>query len=92
MMPVMRSTVRIEDDLLEALKRRAEAEGVSLTRALNTVLRSGLKAVGGAEEPRPRFVQRTVSMGPALVNLHKAREVAALLEDDALVSKLAERR
>ena len=34
----MRSTVRIDDDLMKALKARADAEGTSLARTLEAVL------------------------------------------------------
>jgi len=45
----MRSTVRIDDDLLQTLKARAEREGTSLTRTLNAVLRTGLVAANSGE-------------------------------------------
>ena len=35
----MRSTVRIDDELMVELKAKAEAEGISLTRMLNRALR-----------------------------------------------------
>ena len=47
----MRSTVRIDDDLFEALKAHAERRGTSLTRALKAVLREGLNV---ANESRAR--------------------------------------
>ena len=49
----MRSTVRIDDDLMEALRARSEGEGLSMTRMLNRLLRSGLAAESGATR-RPR--------------------------------------
>ena len=41
-MSTMRSTVRIDDDLMIELEARAHAESVSLTRILNRTLRAGL--------------------------------------------------
>ena len=85
---VMRSTVRIDDDLMIALKARAHAESVSLTRVLNRTLRAGL------DRPRPDgsrarpFVQKTAAMGRPKVDLDKALVLAARLEDDEVVRKL----
>ena len=84
----VRSTVRIDDDLLEALKTHAERQGTSLTRALNTVLRQGLKVANDSRTAAP-FVQRTVSLGGALFEVDKALSTSASLEDDAIAAKLA---
>lgn len=84
----MRSTVRIDDDLMIALKARAHAESVSLTRVLNRTLRAGL------DRPRPDgsrtrpFVQKTAAMGRPKVDLGKALALAARLEDEEVVRKL----
>ena len=86
----MRSTVRIDDDLMEALKARAERDGTSLTRALNATLRSGLKASNEAP-PKKRFAQRTASLGMMHVQGHKALALATALEDEETLAKLAAR-
>ena len=39
---IMRSTVRIDDDLMAELRARARAERLSMTRLLNRVLWAGL--------------------------------------------------
>ena len=91
MMTRMRSTVRIDDDLMEALKARAGSEGTSLTHALNAVLRQGLKVANESRTGR-RFEQRTVSLGGALFETDKALSVSASLEDDAVLAKLAARK
>ena len=89
-MSLMRSTVRIDDDLLEALKGSAESEGTSLTRALNAVLRKGLTV---ANEPREEpFEQRTVSLGGATFDVDEALSVSAAFEDEAVLAKLAGRK
>ena len=87
----MRSTVRIDDDLMEALKARAERDGTSLTRALNATLRSGLKAANEAP-PKQRFVQRTASLGMTPFAGHKALAAATALEDEEVLAKLAARK
>ena len=43
MMPAMRSTVRIDDDLMTAIKEEAERRHISVTRALNRALRAGMQ-------------------------------------------------
>ena len=83
--------MRIDDDLLEALKARAASEGTSLTRTLNTVLRHGLTVANESREAR-RFEQRTVSLGAALFDVDKALSVSATVEDDAVLAKLAMRK
>ena len=91
MMSFMRSTVRIDDDILEALKARAEDDGASLTRTLNTVLRQGL-AVANDSRARKPFKQRVVSLGEATFDIDRALSVAGSLEDEAVLAKLAARK
>lgn len=89
---VMRTTVRIDDDLMIALKARAHAESVSLTRVLNRTLRAGLDR---PRPPRPDgsrtrpFVQKTAAMGRPKVDLDKALALAARLEDEDVARKLS---
>ena len=88
----MRSTVRIDDDLMIELKARAHAESVSLTRMLNRTLRAGLTQRNPDESRTKRFKQKTVSMGRPTVNLDKALALAAQLEDEEIARKLALRK
>lgn len=85
----MRSTVRIDDDLMEALKARAARDGTSITKTLNAVIREGLAANSASRQPP--FVQRQVSLGtmrrPEFGD--KALALSAMLEDEALLAKLA---
>ena len=82
----MRTTVRIDDDLLRQIKDRAHRENLSLSKLLNEVLRRGL-----AREPQRRrpFKQKTHDMGKPLIDLTKANAIAAELEDEAILRKLA---
>ena len=85
----MRTTLRIEDDLLAELKRRATEEGISLAELANRLLRGGL----AAKRPRRKSVRiRTLDMGPPRIDLDKALRVAEELEDDELLRKLALRK
>ena len=83
----MRTTVRIEDDLLLELKDKATQEKSSLTRVLNRTLRAGLRSAQGAKRPRPRYHEKTHSMGAPRVDLTKALSLAALMEDDEILRK-----
>lgn len=84
----MRTTFRIDDDLLARLKEAAEREGVPLTRLVNRVLRAGLATLGSAVADAPPYTEETFAMGEPRVDLHKAGTLAALLEDEELVRRL----
>lgn len=88
----MRSTVRIDDDLMIELKSRAHAESVSLTRMLNRTLRAGLAQRRSDGSRTRRFKQKTVAMGRPTVDLDKALALAARLEDEEIARKLALRK
>ena len=87
----MRTTVRIDDQLMRELKQLAQSENVSVTKPINRVLRRGLQA---AEVPskRRRYRQKVYAMGQPFVNLDKGLSLAAALEDAAIIDKLAVRK
>ncbi len=87
----MRTTIRIDDELLERLKAQAHEEKVSLTRVVNRALQAGMKATGERGR-RPMFRQRVHSLGVPLVPLDKALALAAALEDDEVVRKIVLRK
>ena len=91
MMSPVRSTVRIDDDLFQALKARAEQDGTSLTRTLNTLLRQGLSMPNEPGTRKP-FEQRVVSLGGASFDISTALTMSASLEDEAILEKLATRK
>jgi hypothetical protein len=88
----MRSTFRIDRDLLEDLRARARREKVSLTSLVNRVLRRGLQAPPGGKARRRRYREETYAMGAPRVDLRKALALAATLEDDEVRRKLALRK
>ena len=84
----MRTTVRIDDDLMHQLKQRADAAGESVTRVLNRLLRSGIAAEeNGEEQKKKAFKQRTYSMGVPLVDVTKAIHLC-YAEDDAKIIEM----
>jgi hypothetical protein len=87
----MRTTIDIEDDLLQKLKREASRARVPLREAVNRALRLGLERLHPASTPPYRC--RTFSMGfPPGSNLDKALELAALLEDEETLRKQVPRQ
>ena len=88
----MRTTVRIDQELMDALKERSRNERVSLTRLLNEVLRAGIDASAGKRKPRRKHREETHDMGPARFPLDKALAMAAALEDEEILRKLTQRK
>lgn len=88
----MRTTLTIDDQLLDELKERAHREGVPLKQVINQALRRGLNADGRPARRKPYRV-RTYSMGQPLVpDLEKSLAIAATLEDEEIARKLAVRK
>jgi predicted transcriptional regulator len=86
----MRSTVRLDDDLLRALKERACREETSMTKLLNRALREWLLGRPKALETKKRvYREKTFSMGKPLVDLTKALALSAAVEDEAILEKLS---
>ena len=88
----MRSTVRIDDDLMVELRARASEEGISLTRLFNRVLRAGMAAPQRDRSGDRPYRQRTFAMGPPLVGLDKALALSDRLEEEEAARKLSLRK
>ena len=87
----MRTTIRIDDELLERLKLEARKENVSLTRLVNRAIKAGLSASSNRKR-RPLYKERTYDMGAPAVPLDKALALAAALDDEEIVRKLMLRK
>jgi hypothetical protein len=86
----MRTTVTLDPDVAARVKEVARERGVSFKEALNSSLRRGLGAAEGTVEPyrtpsRPLGLRRGV-------DLDKALQLSARLEDEELVRKLELRK
>ena len=92
MMLNMRSTVRIDDDLMMELKERAHRENVSQTRMLNRLLREGLRASRGRRPKKVQYKEKTHTMGVPRVDLDKALALAADFEDEEILRKMTLRK
>ncbi len=88
----MRTTLRIDDDLLRELKQRAHREKTSLAGLANRVLRSGLRAISGPPSPRTPYREKPADLGSPVVDLGKALQVSAAMEDQETLRKIAMRK
>jgi hypothetical protein len=88
----MRTTVRIDDDLLQRLREQARKENTSLTRLLDRTLRAGLQGSRKPGRPRRRHREQTHAMGAPRIKLDKALALAAALEDEEIARKMRLRK
>ena len=92
MMTFMRTTVRVDDVLLEQLKAKARTEKVSLTKMLNRALKAGLHSGGARRRAQRAYRERVHAMGMPRLALDKALALAAELEDEEIVRELTLRK
>jgi hypothetical protein len=90
MMPPMRTTVTLDEDVAAKLKQTARDRGVSFKVALNDAVRAGLR---GTEKPAQpyRIEARPMGVRPG-INLDKALRLAGELEDEEILRKMALRK
>lgn len=79
----MRTTVTLDPDTEQLIRRRMRERGMSFKEALNDAIRNG--GVGASTQ---RFVTETAAMGESRVNLDRALQTAADLEDDELLRRM----
>ena len=80
----MRTTVTLDPDVEAIVQRAMREQGISFKQALNDAVRRGVAPKKSAPFHTPTF-----DMGTPLVPLTKALSLAADLEDDEIVRKLA---
>lgn len=78
----MRTTVTLDPDTEQIVRRLMRERKVSFKRAINDAIREG--GIGG---PTPQFRTETAPMGRSRVSLDRALQIAAELEDEELVRK-----
>jgi len=81
----MRTTVTLDQDVEDMLKKVMAERHLSFKDAVNTLLRSALLP----STSRPDYSFRSFDLGQPLVPLDRALLVAAELEDEEIVRKLA---
>ncbi|MGH9111270.1 MAG: antitoxin [Acidimicrobiales bacterium] len=79
----MRTTVTLDPDTEQIIRRCMRERGMSFKEAVNDAIRSGVRGATGDVA----FRTQTASMGISQVNLDRALQVVADLEDDELVRK-----
>lgn len=80
----MRTTITLDPDTEALVRKHMRERGVSFKQAVNDAIRTGL-AVSRRER---RFKVRTANLGVPLVNLDRALQLAAELEDEEIVRKM----
>lgn len=90
----MRTTIDLDDALLQRLRDTAHRQGVSFRALLHRVIRRGFAETETAEQADVAYDAPSLSMGQvrAEVDLVKALRLAAALEDEEIVRELAQRR
>lgn len=83
----MRTTLTLDPDVAALLERATAERGVSFKAVVNEAIRAGL---GQTQAVEYHFVPK--ALGGVLVDLDHANRLAADLEDEAIVNKLAEGR
>ncbi|MEM1333500.1 MAG: antitoxin [Actinomycetota bacterium] len=80
----MRTTVTLDPDTAQLIRRRMRERNQSFKHALNDAIRA---SVGGSAAAEP-FRTEPASLGNSAVNLDRALRLAADIEDDDLVRKM----
>lgn len=93
MMFRMRTTLTLDDDVAQALKKTAYEKGLSFKQTVNDTLRAGLAAGEGPRGGKP-FRLRVSSLGAVRpgVDLDRALGLADAIEDGEIKRKLAQRK
>lgn len=84
----MRTTVTLDPDNDMAVRRLMRERGLTFKQAVNEAIRQSLSAKSGDVA----FRTPTFSMGPPRTPIDKASRLAAELEDEEIIRKLAERK
>jgi len=84
----MRTTLTIDDGLLRQLRQRALDSGKPFKQVVNETLQAGLRQPAAA--PRKPYVCPTFSIGALApgVDLNKANQLAAALEDEERIATM----
>ena len=80
----MRTTVTLDPDTEQIVRRHMRERNLSFKEAINEAIRRGLAAETGGRE----FRTETASMGESRVPLDRALQLVADLEDDELLRRM----
>lgn len=82
MMQAVRTTVTLDPDVEQIVRRRMRERGQSFKEALNDSIREGVLA------PARRFRTETARMGQPTVSLDRALQIAGDLEDEESIRRM----
>jgi len=85
MMQPMRTTVTLDPDTDAIVRKAMRERKLTFKQALNAVIRAGVGDAGRSSQPR----FQTYRMGAPRIPLDKALQLAAELEDEEIIRKLA---
>lgn len=80
----MRTTVTLDPDVEQIIRRRMRERGVGFKEALNEVIR----AAASGEHGRKPFRTEVADLGRSRVNLDRSLEISGVLEDDDLIRRM----
>lgn len=79
----MRTTVTLDDDVVQLLRRRMTQQHISFKTALNDAVRDA-----AAQRPGPaEFATRVADLGVPTISLDRALQIAADSEDEELIRR-----
>ena len=88
MMPEMRTTLTLDDDLAGLLKRRAREFGIPFKEAVNRTIRAGMgEAAATRPYPAPKTISHSFGFRPG-IDLDKLGQLADELEAEAFAEKI----
>jgi hypothetical protein len=88
----MRTTLRIDNNLLQELKELAHEENTTMTQMVNRVLRRGLQSIQENCQPRTHYHEEVIDLGKPYFDLTKASAIATNMEDEEILRKLELRK
>lgn len=80
----MRTTITLDPDAEQLVRREMRERSLSMKDAVNGLIRRGVSA----ETVREPFRTRTASLGTSTINLDRALQIVADLEDDELIRRM----
>lgn len=85
----MRTTVTLDLDVAQKLKKVMGEQGITMKEALNQTLRHGFRSAGGADGSRKPFRVKPHDLGfkPG-IDLNKLNQLVGELEDEEILAKM----
>ena len=88
----MRTTVDIDEDLMQDIREKARQYGISVKKAINIALSSGIRSIGKEHSAKP-YQCATYSLGyPPKADLDHALDLYERLDAEEAARKLSLRK